>query len=144
MNPLDHMFSSAYWKGAFWVPEDTHVLGPVKAGSTACIEGRVDGSLHAKGKLVIRKNAVVNGDAEAQQVVVYGIVHGNVKAHKAVIARTARIRGRVDAAFVDIEKGALVEGLEDGEPLPAQPELPAGAVKPGMIVEEDAGTGQWF
>ena len=76
------------------------------------IEGRVRGSITSEsGLLNIAHTAIVEGDIQAERVVVDGRVNGNVYAlaHLELAAR-AMIVGNVYYSVIEMAKGAQVNG----------------------------------
>lgn len=83
---------------------------------TIYIEGRVDldvvGSGKTRTEVSISEEGEVDGNVRAVDVFVAGTVHGNVYATGNLrLAPTARIRGNVEYASLDIADGAVIEGL---------------------------------
>lgn len=88
------------------------VVGDCTTDGTIRIEGRVEGSVRAGKAVVIGKEGVVDGDVSTQDAVVSGTVTGTlVAASRLEIQATARIEGEVRAKRMQLEEGAVLNGL---------------------------------
>ena len=79
------------------------------------IHGRVGldvvGSEDSGTAVSIMENGEVDGDVRAVDVYIAGVVHGNVYATGHLqLMPTARVRGDVEYASLDIADGALIQG----------------------------------
>ena len=84
--------------------------GLLVALSAARIEGRVRGQVRATGPLEISAEAVVEGDLEAESLVVEGRVRGVIRAHARVeLCASAVIEGEIHAPGVAIAEGCRVD-----------------------------------
>ena len=91
-----------------------HVDGTIVCGEDLTILGRVDGTIRAKGTLVIAKEADVRAKIDGQRVLVHGKVDGNVRgAERVILGQTARLTGNVEAPTVEIIEGAYFKGNID-------------------------------
>lgn len=85
-------------------------------GSYSCsgllrIEGRARGKISVDGNLVIAREARVEADIEARDVVVAGTLSGSVRAEKSIrLAKTAKVRADLSCLVFSIEEGALFQG----------------------------------
>jgi len=75
------------------------------------INGKFEGSLTTKGKLIIGKSANVAADISGENIVISGIVRGNIKASVLLnLDATAQVHGDIEAAKLSIEEGAVFNG----------------------------------
>ena len=94
-----------------------HVDGTIVCGEDLTILGKVDGTIRAKGTLVIAKEADVRAKIDGQRVLVHGKVDGNVRgAERVVLGQTARLTGNVEAPTLEIIEGAYFKGNIDMKP----------------------------
>ena len=116
-----------------------HVDGTIVCDEDLTILGRVDGTLRAKGTLVIAKEADVRAKIDGQRVLVHGKVNGNVHgAERVVLGQTARLTGNIEAPTLEIIEGAYFKGnVEMQAPKPAKKEA-APAAKPKFSAEKKA------
>jgi cytoskeletal protein CcmA (bactofilin family) len=71
----------------------------------------VVGSKDSGTAVSILEGGEVGGDVRAVDIFVAGVVHGNVRASGHLqLMTTARIRGNIEYASLDIADGAVVEG----------------------------------
>lgn len=107
-----------------------HVDGTIVCGEDLTILGKVDGTIRAKGTLVIAKEADVRAKIDGQRVLVHGKVTGNVQgAERVVLGQTARLTGNIEAPTLEIIEGAYFKGNIDMKPAkPAKKEAGKKAV----------------
>lgn len=80
------------------------------------VDGRIVGRVHpsaggAEATLWIGERGSVEGQVEAQQVVIHGAVKGDVHGHeRVVLGATARITGDVHYGAIEMTLGARVDG----------------------------------
>ena len=67
--------------------------------------------------VLVRGEATVHGNIHAAEVIVCGLVKGNIKATmRARLTRGARIVGNIEAPVIDVEDGAKVTGRLEIKP----------------------------
>ncbi|HPS19931.1 MAG TPA: polymer-forming cytoskeletal protein [Candidatus Omnitrophota bacterium] len=75
------------------------------------INGKFEGSLNAKGKLVIGSQAVVKADINGEVIEIAGTVTGNIRAEKVVrVDATAKIEGDIVSPAFSAQEGAIING----------------------------------
>jgi len=74
------------------------------------IDGEVIGNIKGNGGLIIGESGSVKGDLSIENVVVYGKVHGNIKARSLEIRASGRVDGDVQVQELVVEKGAIYNG----------------------------------
>jgi len=74
------------------------------------IDGEVIGNIKGNGGLIIGEKGFVKGDLSFENVVVYGKVHGNIRARSLEIRASGRVDGDVQVQELMIEKGAIYNG----------------------------------
>ncbi len=96
-----------------WIEVDTSMAGNLtfKEPVNLRINGRFEGSLDAKGKLVVGQAAVVRADLRSDDVSIAGSVDGNITAVARLhIEAGARVVGRLLTPAIRIDEGAVVHG----------------------------------
>lgn len=88
---------------------DIAINGSVQCDGEVQLEGAVEGDIRA-GSLTVGENAAVQGEIEAETVMIRGHVSGSVKARHVQLASTARIEGDIIHTTLAIESGAYFEG----------------------------------
>jgi cytoskeletal protein CcmA (bactofilin family) len=93
------------------------ITGDITADEPLTIAGRVDGTVSIPGhSLTINDSGQVNGDLQADAVIVSGHVTGSVVATSRIaILGTAVIDSNVSAPVLSVEDGAEVRGKLDIE-----------------------------
>jgi cytoskeletal protein CcmA (bactofilin family) len=91
------------------------IKGEISGAESLHIEGRVEGAIHLSGAyLNIGPEAVVHSHIEAREVVVRGVVVGNVNTSERIDIRNGgSLTGDVSAHSVSIEEGAYFKGSID-------------------------------
>ncbi len=109
------------------ISRSTVVRGRVQGTEPLSVAGRIEGSVVLDAKLTIEKSGVVKADVDADEVIVRGILIGNVHAKRAVrIESGARVKGDIEAPTVAIADGARFSGgLTIGDPESARALLPS-------------------
>jgi cytoskeletal protein CcmA (bactofilin family) len=97
---------------SFSVPFGVVVGGDLTSEIPGRVDGRVNGNIVTKGKLIIGEKAVIDGNISAEQLIIFGMVHGNVEvAGKVVLHDHACVKGSVTASVLEIDETAVVKGL---------------------------------
>ena len=101
--------------------QGTKFNGNLEASAALRIDGEVEGDIVSTDKVVTGANSVISGSVEAEEVVIGGLVYGNVRVKKLLILQsTGRIEGHINALEMCIEKGGFFKGdCEMTEMLPA-------------------------
>jgi cytoskeletal protein CcmA (bactofilin family) len=120
---LENILNAAIRKESFCVPKEMVINGSFLAETSGQISGRVNGDILVKGRIVILKEGIVNGDISADELVVYGRLTGDVRScSKMVIHSGAVVSGNITATEIHTDKDAIIEGLivKPGMPLSAE------------------------
>ncbi len=144
-------------KISFFVPKGTVITGTFTADKPVRIAGAINGDVFVKGKVTILKEAVINGDIYASEVIIYGKVAGDIKCSgKTMLEPGAHIRGNISTSEIHAEKDTIVEGVimkfgaektiapESGEvdfPENLTREIPA---QKQTLSDENANSESWF
>ena len=95
------------------ISENTRIEGQVIFDQISRVHGVLIGEVRAKdgSTLILSETAVVEGNIEADTLIIDGYIHGNVFAKsRVVISRTGRIVGNVKTRSLVLEFGAYFEG----------------------------------
>lgn len=106
------------------------ITGQIYSKEDLIIDGEVDGTIEAhENKLTIGPNGKVKASIKAKEIVVLGIVQGNVEATERMeIRKDARLVGDIKTARISIEDGAIFKGSIDI----VRQEVSKPAAKPAM------------
>lgn len=91
------------------------ITGQIFSKEDLIIDGEVEGTIEAhENKLTIGPNGKVKASIKAKDIVVLGIVQGNVEASERMeIRKDARLVGDIKTARISIEDGAIFKGSID-------------------------------
>lgn len=108
------------------IGKSVEIRGEVKGSEDLLIDGRVEGTITlTDSKLTIGPSAHVDADVAARDVVILGVINGNVTATVRVeLRKGGNLTGNVRAARLSIEEGALLSGkveLTQGDPAGSRP-----------------------
>ncbi len=89
----------------------TTVTGDVISDGDFRIVGRLVGTIHSKGKVVIGKSGSVEGDIVCKNADISGVVKGTIKVEELVsFTATSKMEGNILTARIAIEAGAIFTG----------------------------------
>ncbi|TFG80399.1 MAG: polymer-forming cytoskeletal protein [Chrysiogenales bacterium] len=87
------------------------IKGEIFSDDEILIEGRIQGKISVKNRLVIGADGVVEADIEAREVVIRGKVTGNVKGSQRVeIVPAGTLHGNIQSPRVVIADAGFFEG----------------------------------
>jgi cytoskeletal protein CcmA (bactofilin family) len=92
---------------------DAHlsIAGDISTDGIVRVDGRIDGTLHRAHTLIIGASGTVVGNIEAHEVVIGGVLTGDlVVSGRVEVQKTATVRGDIAAAAVALEEGGTVHG----------------------------------
>jgi cytoskeletal protein CcmA (bactofilin family) len=91
--------------------EGTHMEGSLRFPGRFHIEGRFKGDVDSDDTLVIGEKADAEGEFRVGELVVMGVLRGNVAAQRSVeIHSTGKVYGSVRTPSLKIDEGAVFEG----------------------------------
>ncbi|MFW5850670.1 MAG: bactofilin family protein [Bacteroidota bacterium] len=93
------------------ITNGTIITGDISCDSDIRIEGELEGSLVAKGKIVIGNTGRIKGEVTCQNCDVEGALNGKIITHELLSLReTAKITGDIYTKKLAIEPGAVFSG----------------------------------
>lgn len=96
---------------------DVEIKGNLKFAGELTFEGKLDGEINSEGTLHLGDSAIINGNINAQSVVVRGKVTGNINAKdKIEIKAKAEVFGDIRAAKLVVEEGVTFVGKSEVNP----------------------------
>jgi cytoskeletal protein CcmA (bactofilin family) len=91
--------------------------GRIRSEASIRIEGLITGDIECTGDVTVGEKGVVRSNILARDVVLAGVVHGNVMTKgKLTITSTGSLHGNTNAASFVIEEGAVFQGSSKMEP----------------------------
>ncbi|MBM3170123.1 MAG: polymer-forming cytoskeletal protein [Bacteroidetes bacterium] len=93
------------------INESTRIHGQVEANESLRIDGKVEGNIHCSARLVIGKNAEIQGNIVCQHLELLGKIFGDVLAQNSCTLRSsALLKGNLSTSLLSIENGAQFQG----------------------------------
>ena len=91
------------------LPNGTTIKGNTSFEVNSKIFAKVEGNIDSSSRVVIGNTAEIKGDIKASEVIVEGVITGNVSASKIAIKSTASIKGNIIADILSVDAGAKIE-----------------------------------
>jgi len=109
---------------------DVEIKGNLKFTGELTLEGKLEGDVQTDGLLNLGDSAVVNGNINAQSVVVRGKINGNINAKEKIeIKAKAELFGDIRATKLIVEEGVTFVGKTEVNPNKVTPT--AAPARPG-------------
>jgi cytoskeletal protein CcmA (bactofilin family) len=113
---------------------DVEIKGNLKFSGELTLEGKLDGEIQTEGTLNLGDSAVINGNINAQSVVVRGRVNGNINAKEKIeIKSKAELFGDIRATKLIVEEGVTFVGKTEVNPNKISPT--AAPARPGEVTK---------
>ena len=104
---------------------DVEIKGNLKFTGELTFEGKIDGEIQTEGTLNLGDSASVNGNINAQTVIVRGKVNGNIVAKDKIEIKTkAELFGDIRASTLSVEEGVTFVGKAEVNPNKVSPTAP--------------------
>jgi cytoskeletal protein CcmA (bactofilin family) len=104
---------------------DVEIKGDLKFSGELTFEGKLDGDIQTDGTLNLGDTATINGNINAQSVVVRGKVNGNITAKEKIDIKTkAELFGDIRATKLAMEEGMTFVGKCEVNPNKVAPTAP--------------------
>ena len=104
---------------------DVEIKGNLKFSGELTFEGKLDGEIQTDGVLSLGDTAVINGNINAQSVVVRGKITGNINAKERIeIKSKAELFGDIRSTKLIIEEGVTYVGKTEVNPNKVAPTAP--------------------
>src|ERR1700743_91328 len=108
---------------------DVEIKGNLKFSGELTFDGKIDGEIQTDGVVNLGDSAVINGNINAQTVIVRGKVNGNISAKEKIEIKTkAELFGDIRAAKLSVEEGVTFVGKTEVNPNKISP---APSARPG-------------
>ena|ERR1051326_1619758 len=109
---------------------DVEIKGNLKFTGELTFEGKLDGEIQSEGTLHLGDSAIINGNINAQSVIVRGRVNGNIVAKDKIdIKSKAELFGDIRSSKLVIEEGVTFVGKTEVNPNKVTP-MPTPAARP--------------
>jgi cytoskeletal protein CcmA (bactofilin family) len=101
---------------------DVEIKGNLKFSGELTFEGKIDGEIQTDGTLNLGDSAMVNGNINAQTVIVRGKINGNIAAKEKIEIKTkAELFGDIRAPKLSVEEGVTFVGKAEVNPNKVSP-----------------------
>jgi cytoskeletal protein CcmA (bactofilin family) len=107
------------------IMEGTSIEGEVRSDSNIRIDGKVKGTIHVRGRLIVGASGLVEGDVHCQSSDIEGTVNGKIACQDLLsLKATAKLNGDIHTRKLAIEPGAVFTGNSNmgGSGSPKEPE----------------------
>ena len=116
---------------------DVEIKGNLKFSGEMSFDGKLDGEIQTDGVLNLGDSAIINGNINAQIVVVRGKVNGNINAKEKIEIKTkAELFGDIKAAKLVVEEGVTFVGKTEVNPYKVTPTAPPSRSSDGVKTSE--------
>lgn len=93
------------------IMEGTSIEGEVRSDSNIRIDGKVKGTIHVRGRLIVGATGLVEGDVHCQSSDIEGTVNGKIACQDLLsLKATAKLTGDIHTKKLSIEPGAEFTG----------------------------------
>jgi len=86
------------------------ISGNLSSEGEVQVDGQIVGDIRCT-HLTVGKDAVINGNVTAEEVVVRGKVAGTIRANRVILQDSARVESEIYHKLLAIEEGAIFEGI---------------------------------
>lgn len=92
------------------ISEGCVIDGSVKAPAYARIDGQVKGDVTVDEGLILGEKGLVTGNITTKEIVVYGVVNGDIQTESLEIKATGKITGDIKTQTLLVETGGIYNG----------------------------------
>lgn len=93
------------------IAEHCSIDGSVECKDYIRIDGHILGNVvNTEGGVILGKSGLVKGDIKAKELIVFGIIEGNIYVDQLVLKETGTILGNMNLKNFTVENGAVYKG----------------------------------
>lgn len=93
------------------IVEGTSIEGDIRSDSNIRIDGRLKGTIHTKGRLVIGTSGIIEGEIICENADIEGVFIGKINVNQLLsLKATAKLTGDIITSKLAIEPGAMFSG----------------------------------
>ncbi|MGR5347222.1 bactofilin family protein [Vibrio mediterranei] len=89
---------------------NSNVKGDVKTDHTISIEGLFEGTVQSETEVTVTAAAKVVGDIKANQVIIDGLVQGNITCDQILLLSNGVVKGSIECKTISANIGARIVG----------------------------------
>jgi len=102
------------------ISEKSILDGNLKAPAFARIDGQVTGDVQIAEGLILGEKGSILGNVTTKELVVYGMIRGDIQVTSVEIKSTGKITGEIKTQALSVEHGAIYNGslsmMQNGQP----------------------------
>ena len=92
--------------------QNTSIKGDITTENDIRIDGKIEGNITSKGKLVLGETGEITGDIKSKSADISGKIKGKIFIEDIIIlSETAVIEGEITTSKITIEPGAIFNGV---------------------------------
>jgi cytoskeletal protein CcmA (bactofilin family) len=92
------------------ISEGSILDGNLKAPAVARIDGQLNGDVIVEEGLILGEKGSIKGNILTKELVIYGVVNGNIQSNSLEIKSTGRVNGEIRTQTLIVENGAIYNG----------------------------------
>jgi cytoskeletal protein CcmA (bactofilin family) len=93
------------------IMEGTSIEGEIRSDSNLRVDGRVKGTIHVKGRLIVGQSGSIEGEVVCHSSDIEGTVLGRINCQDLLsLKATAKLQGDINTKKLAIEPGAVFTG----------------------------------
>ena len=93
------------------IMEGTSIEGEIKSDSNIRVDGRVKGTVNARGRVIVGQTGIIEGEVICQSSDIEGTVIGKINCQDLLsLKATAKLQGDINTKKLAIEPGAVFTG----------------------------------
>lgn len=93
------------------IVEGTSIEGDIRSDSNIRIDGKLKGTIHTKGRLVIGTSGIIEGEIHCENADIEGVFIGKINVNQLLsLKATAKLTGDIITSKLAIEPGAMFSG----------------------------------
>ena len=93
-----------------FITEGTVIEGNLKAPAVARLDGQINGDVNIAEGLILGEKGIINGSVITKDMVVHGVINGNIDVRSLEIKSTGKITGEIKTGALLVETGAVYNG----------------------------------
>lgn len=93
------------------ISEKSILDGNLKAPAFARIDGKVTGNVQITEGLILGEKGSILGNVVTKELVVYGVIRGDIEVHSLEIKASGKITGEIKTQVLAVENGAVYNGI---------------------------------
>jgi cytoskeletal protein CcmA (bactofilin family) len=92
------------------IGKDVSFKGELSFERFVRINGYFEGTLNAKGKLIVGTSGIVKSDVDLHEAIIEGQVEGNITADRVELRVDAQVKGNITAKSFSVDEGTSIIG----------------------------------